>query len=80
MFGMLDTSQIVTPFNVLWSHNVAHSCDHATFNVDCFYDILQHLLHICMSSKAYDKFQTIHHPTSSELHTMLQLLTNKSFL
>ena len=22
-FGMLDTSRIVTPFNALWSHNVA---------------------------------------------------------
>jgi len=46
MFGMLDTSQIVTPFNPLWSHNVAHSCDHATYNVGCYYGIFQHLLRI----------------------------------
>jgi len=40
---MLDISQIVTPFNTLWSHNVGHNCDHATFNVDCSYYILQQL-------------------------------------
>jgi len=48
MFDMLDTSQIVRPFNALWSHNVAHNCDHVTFNVDSCYDILQHLLRIRM--------------------------------
>jgi hypothetical protein len=52
IFAMLDTSHTVTPFNVLRSHNVAHSCDRATFNVDCCYGILQHLLRICMSAKA----------------------------
>jgi hypothetical protein len=35
----------------LYSLNIAHNCDHATFNVDCCYDIFQHLLRICMSSK-----------------------------
>jgi len=35
IFFKLDTSHIVTPINPLWSHNVAHNCDHATFNVDC---------------------------------------------
>jgi hypothetical protein len=42
-FGMLDASHLVTPFNALWSHNVAHNCDHATFNVDFFQLILHHL-------------------------------------
>jgi len=36
---MIDTSQIVTPFNALWSHNVVHNFEHATFNVDCCYYI-----------------------------------------
>ena len=35
----------------LYSLNIAHNCDHATFNVDCCYDIFQLLLRICMSSK-----------------------------
>jgi len=30
VFGMLDTSHLVTPFNALWSHNVAYICDRAT--------------------------------------------------
>ena len=34
------------------SHNIAHNCDNATFNVNCFYDIFQHLLRIFMSTKA----------------------------
>jgi hypothetical protein len=59
IFGIMDTSQIVTPFNELWSHNVAHNCDHVTFSVDSFYDILQHLLRICKSNKASVKFQGI---------------------
>ena len=33
------------------THTVAHSCDHATFNVDCYYDIFHHLLRICMTTK-----------------------------
>jgi hypothetical protein len=60
IFGMLDTYQTVTPFNVLRSHNVAHSCDRATFNVDCCYGILQHLLLIYMASKASVTFQAIY--------------------
>jgi hypothetical protein len=56
-FGMLDTSHLVTPYNALWSHNVAHNCDHATFNVDCCYHILQHLLRICMSTKVSVNFR-----------------------
>jgi len=35
LFAMLDTSQIVAPFNPMMSHNVAHSCDHATLKLDC---------------------------------------------
>ena len=61
IFVMLDTSQIVTPFNLLRSPNVAHNCDHATFNVDCSFDILQQLLCIFMSTKASVKFHAIHH-------------------
>jgi len=41
IFGMLDTPQLVTPFNPLSSQNAADNCDHATFNVDCSYDILK---------------------------------------
>jgi len=67
---MMDISQIVTPFNALWSHNVGHNCDHATFNVDSFYDILHHILRICMSTKAYVKFQSIPHQTQSTLRHM----------
>jgi hypothetical protein len=57
IFGMPDTSQPVTPFNVLRSHNVPHNYDHATFNLDCCYDTLQHLLCICMSTKVSVKFR-----------------------
>jgi hypothetical protein len=77
IFGILETSQIVTPFNPLWSHNVAHNCDHGTFNVDRYYDILQHLLRICMSSKATVKFQAIHRLTSSTCRDILRLVTRK---
>ena len=35
----------------LYSYNIAQNCDHATFNVNCFYDIFQHLLRIFMSTK-----------------------------
>jgi hypothetical protein len=57
IFGMLDTSQIVTPFNPLSLQNVAQNCDHTTFNVDCCYGILQYLLCICKSTKATVKFR-----------------------
>jgi hypothetical protein len=53
----LDTSHLVTPFNALWSQNIAHNCDHATFNVDCCYHILQNLLHICMSTNVSANFR-----------------------
>ena len=79
IFSIVDTSEIVTPFNVQWSHNFAHNCDHATFNVDCCYDILQHLLRICMPTKTSVKFQAIYHPTSSKLRSILRLLTNTFF-
>ena len=72
---MLDNSQIVTPFNAQLSHNVAHNCDHATFNVDCCYDIVQHLLRICMSTKTSVKFQAIRHPNSKNSRNVLLLLT-----
>ena len=35
IFVMLYTTQIITLFNALWSHKVAHNSDHAIFNVDC---------------------------------------------
>jgi hypothetical protein len=57
IFAMLDTAHTVTLFNVLRSHNVAHSCDRDTFNVDCCYGILLHLLRIDMSTKASVIFQ-----------------------
>jgi len=74
---MLDTSQVVTPFNALWSHNVAHNCDQATFTVDCCYDILQQLLHICMSTKASVIFQALIQTTSSTCRNYFQLLIYK---
>jgi hypothetical protein len=80
---MLGTSQIVTPFNALWSHNVVHSCDQATFTLDCCYDVLQQLLRICISTKASVKFQALHFTTSSNRRKILQLLTyreNMSYL
>jgi len=77
IFVMLDTSQIITPFNPLLSHNVAHNCDHATFTVYCCYDLLQHLLRICMSTKASVKFQANNHPISSNSRNILRLLTYK---
>jgi hypothetical protein len=80
IFGMLDTSRMVTPFNVLWSHNVAHSCNHATFNVVCCYDILQHLLRICMSTKASEKSRAIQHPTLSTCRNILRFLTFKQYI
>jgi hypothetical protein len=81
IFVMLDTSQIVTPFNLLWSHNVAHNCDHATRNVDCCYDILQHLLRVCTKTKTSVKFQAIYHLTSSTCRNILRLLTyNQKYL
>jgi len=80
MFDILDTSQIIGPFNALWSHNVVHNCDYVSFNVDCCYDILQHLLCICMPSMTSVKIQSIHHPTTLKPRNMLQLLTNKSIL
>jgi hypothetical protein len=80
MFGMLDTSQIVTQFNPLWSHNFAHNCDYATFNADCCYDILQHLLHICTSTKASDKFQAIYYTTLKTCPNFLRLLTFKQYV
>ena len=57
IFIMLDTSQIATLFIPLSSHNFANNCEHASFNVDCCYDILQHLFRICMSTKSSVKFQ-----------------------
>ena len=73
--GMLDTYQIHIPFNLLWSHNVAHNCDYATSNVECCYDILQHLLRICMPTKASVEFQASHHPTTSNHPNILRFLT-----
>ena len=65
IFGMQDTSQIVTQFFPLSSHSVAHSCDLANFKLDCCYEILQQLICICMSTKTSVKFQTIYHTISS---------------
>jgi hypothetical protein len=44
--------QVITYPGAFYSHNIAHNCDHATFSVDCCYDIFQHLLRIFMSTKA----------------------------
>jgi hypothetical protein len=77
IFGMLDTYQIYVPFNLMWSHCVAHNCDHATLNVDCCYDIFQLLLRICLPTKASVKFQANHHPKPSNCLKILRLLTYK---
>jgi hypothetical protein len=77
IFVMLDTSQIVTPLNAVWSHNVAHNCDYDTFKVDRFYDILQHLLCICMLIKASVKFQGVIHPKVSKFRNILRFLNYK---
>jgi hypothetical protein len=80
MFGMLDTSQIFIPFNPMWSHNVAHNCDHANFTVDSCYGILQHLLRICMSAKASVKFQAVSKSKSSTCLIFYDFyLTNKIY-
>jgi len=71
---MLDTYQFDTPFNLLWSHNVAHNCNHDTLNVDYCYYILQHLLRICLRTKAYVKFQAKPHPTTSTCRNILWLV------
>jgi len=59
----------------MWSHNVAHNCDHADFIVDG-YDILQHLLRICMSTKT-SVILVIHHPTSLIFPNIFRSLNNK---
>ena len=63
--------------NSPWSHNVVHTCDHATFNVDCCYDILQHLLRICMSTNTSVKFLVIRNPTSLNCPNIFRSLNNK---
>jgi hypothetical protein len=75
IFGMLDTSHTVTLFSPLRSHNVVHNCDYATFNADCCYGILQHLLRICMSTEASVTVQAKHHHTSSTCRNIFLLLT-----
>ena len=77
VFGMLDTSQMVTPFKPLCSHKVAHNYDHATFNVDCCSDILWHLLLISMYIKASVKFHAPHNPASSTGRNKFLSLNNK---
>ena len=69
IFLMPDTCQIVTPFIPLRSHIYVrnNNYDNDTFTVACFYDILQHLLRICMSTQAFVKFQEIFHPKFSKL-------------
>ena len=79
IFDMLGSSQIVTHFNALWSHNFAYNCDHATFNVDCCYDILQQLLLICMSTKASVIFLAINHPTMSNFEILYSCLRTSVF-
>jgi hypothetical protein len=66
--------------NPLWSHNVIHICDHATFNVNCCYDILQHLLRICMSNKTFVKFLVIHNPTSLNCPNIFRSLNSKIYI
>jgi hypothetical protein len=77
LFGMLDTALIFTPFNPLLSHNVVHKCEHATFNVDCCYGILQLCVYVSMPIKAFVKFQVMHHLKSSTSRNIFRLLTYK---
>jgi hypothetical protein len=64
VFGMLDTSNIFSPSTPLWSHNIFQNCDHASFNIDCFYGILQNLLRVCMTTKVSFKCQSLPYPIS----------------
>jgi hypothetical protein len=68
IFCMLDTAQLITPFNVLWSHNVAHNYDHATFNVDGCYDILQQLSVSICPLRHLLNFTAYITPNSQPLH------------
>jgi hypothetical protein len=38
--------------------------------------VLQHLLRICMPTKASVSFQTLHHPTPSTCRNVLRLVTD----
>ena len=56
IFVMLDTSQIVTTFNPLWSHIVANNCDIAAYILHSYYEIVLQLLLICISTKTSVNF------------------------
>jgi len=77
MTHILDTYQIVTPFNALWSHNVAHKYDYDIFNVDCRYDILQYILRICMPNISSIQLQGTLHPKFSTFLNNLRLIDYK---
>jgi hypothetical protein len=76
---ILDTYeyQIVTPFNPQWSQNVSHNYDNDTFTVDCCYDILQHLLRICMPTISSVQLQGTLHPKLSTFLNNLRLIDYK---
>jgi hypothetical protein len=67
IFGILDTSQTFTPFNPLRSQNLHHNLHLPICNEDRCYDILQHLIRICMSTEASVIFQALHQPTLSNI-------------
>jgi len=64
IFGILDTSQIVKMVNAFCSLDLTHNCVHSTYNVDCCYDILEHLLITRMLIKTYIRFQVIYYTNS----------------
>jgi hypothetical protein len=78
LFGMLDILQLLYHL-IQYSHTciLSHIYVNVTFNLDCCYDILQHLLRICLSTKASVTFQTTHHPTSTTCRNILLLQANK---
>ena len=77
IFLTLDTYQIVTQPNLLWSHNLFTTVIKLPFNVDSCYDILQHLLLISMPNKSSVIYQAKSHHTSSTCRNILRFLTFK---
>ena len=59
-------------FTMVQSSNGYEVCDDAIFSADCCYDILQHLLHICMHTTVSVTFQAVLHPTSSTCRNLLR--------
>jgi len=73
---MLDASRKVTQF-MHSGYTMLLNCEILTSSVDCSYDIVQLLLHICMPTNTSKNFQATLHSTSSICRNILRLLTDK---